>query len=127
MSHGLDRTFWVKLTNPVAARVEKGEGLATIVLPPPEIVIANASVKEGNVGLTPAVFEVTLQGPSSRSSAISYATADGTATAANHDYIPASGVLTFPPGATTATVTVDVVANLAHEEDRTFRVHLSAP
>jgi hypothetical protein len=59
---------------------------------------------------------------------VSYATADGSATTADTDYVPTSGVLTFVPGGPLSqTITVDVVGDLGVEANETFVVNLSAP
>jgi Calx-beta domain len=56
---------------------------------------------------------------------VEYATADGRATAAGGDYRPDSGRLTFLPGETRQTVTVQVNGDLLGEEDEGFFVRLS--
>ena len=68
--------------------------------------------------LTPASVEtVTVQ----------YATADGTATLANRDYIKASGTLTFSPGQTSRAIDVSVKGDRKREADETFFVDLMNP
>jgi hypothetical protein len=57
---------------------------------------------------------------------VSFATADGTATAGS-DYVATSGTLTFNPGVTTQTITVNVVGDTTVEPNETFLVNLSAP
>ena len=42
---------------------------------------------------------------------VDYATADGTATTAGQDYLATSGTLTFAPGETTKTITVEVIGD----------------
>src|SRR5439155_3012324 len=56
-----------------------------------------------------------------------YATADGTATTADNDYLAASGTVTFAPGQTSQPVTVNVVGDTKFEPDETFSVNLSNP
>jgi hypothetical protein len=58
---------------------------------------------------------------------VHYATADGSATAADNDYLATSGTLTFAPGKTTATITVYVTGDRKRESDETFSVILSNP
>ena len=55
---------------------------------------------------------------------VDYATADGTAVAPG-DYSAAGGTLTFLPGETTQTVTVDVNGDALDEEDETYTVDLT--
>ena len=84
------------------------------------------TVNEGNSGTTPAVFTVTLSGSTSLPVTVNYATADGTGKA-GVDYQSATGTLTFAPGETTKTVTVQVIGNTVKQSDRTFLVNLSSP
>jgi hypothetical protein len=55
-----------------------------------------------------------------------YATANGTATAAD-DYTATSGTLTFAPGETAKSVAVAVVGETLFEGDETFSLVLSSP
>jgi hypothetical protein len=55
---------------------------------------------------------------------VHYATVDGTATAPD-DYTAASGILTFAPGETARSVTIDVQGDPAPETDETFVVRLT--
>ena len=54
---------------------------------------------------TDVLFTVRLSSASVQDIRLNFATADGTATA-NLDYIPTSGTVTIPAGATTATIRV---------------------
>jgi hypothetical protein len=55
---------------------------------------------------------------------VNYATADGTATTADHDYVASSGTLTFAPGETAKTLTIAVIGDTMIEPDETFFVDL---
>jgi hypothetical protein len=55
-----------------------------------------------------------------------YATAPGTATA-GADYTAATGVVTFPPGQGSRTVSIPLVNDALDEDDETFTMTLSAP
>ena len=57
---------------------------------------------------------------------VQYATADGTAIAGT-DYEAASGLLTFAPGQTTATIAVTVLPDTLNEPTKKFTVTLSSP
>jgi hypothetical protein len=94
--------------------------------PAPAASIADAAVSEGNAGTTTATFTVSLAFAASGAVSVGYSTANGTATA-GADYVAASGVLTFPPGATSRTLTVSVNGDLLDEVDETFFVNLSSP
>ena len=93
---------------------------------PPSISISDCAVVEGNAGQTPCTFTVSLSAPSTLTVTVSYATANGTATAGS-DYIAASGPLTFTPGSTSQPLPVQVLGDLLVEPDETFFVNLSAP
>jgi large repetitive protein len=57
---------------------------------------------------------------------VSYATADGTATAGS-DYTATAGTLTFAPGVTSQTLTVAVLGDTRNEANETFFMNLSTP
>ncbi len=121
-----DETFTVNLSNAVNATIADGQGVGTILDddPEPTLSISDTSVTEGDGGTTTAVFTVTLSAASGRVVSVTYATADGTATA-GADYVAASGTLTFAPGETTRTLTVTVIGDTLDEPDETFTVNLS--
>jgi hypothetical protein len=93
----------------------------------PSLSINNVSVTEGETGTTNAVFTVSLSAASTQTITVQYATADGTATLADNDYLATSGTLTFAPGQTTANIPVPVVGDRIAELDETFTVTLSQP
>jgi probable HAF family extracellular repeat protein len=105
-----------------------GEYLLTPIPPStPTISIADApAVIEGNTGTTAATFTVNLSAASARTVTVDYATADDTATAGS-DYQATSGRLTFAPGETSKTITVQVIGDHVAEPNETFIVHLSSP
>ncbi len=78
-------------------------------------------------GMLPFVFTATLSATTSQQVLVDYTTADGTATAAANQYTPTSGTLTFAPGATTATITVDATSTAFTGSSETFSVNLSLP
>jgi hypothetical protein len=90
----------------------------------PSVSVGDASVTEGNAGTTPLSFPVTLSAASSQPVTVTYATADGTATAPA-DYAAANGTLTFNPGETSKTIAVAVAADVAIEPDETMSITLS--
>jgi hypothetical protein len=121
-----DETFTVNLSNAVNAAIADGQGVGTILDddPEPTLSISDASVTEGNAGPVSAVFTVTLSAASGRVVSVTYATADGTASAGT-DYISTGGTLTFAPGETTRTLTVTVNGDTLDEPNETFTVNLS--
>ncbi|HEU4977922.1 MAG TPA: Calx-beta domain-containing protein [Solirubrobacteraceae bacterium] len=125
-----DETFTVTLSSPVDATLDPSHTAATGTIvdddSPPAVSIANGSVTEGNSGTTNLPLTVTLSAPSGKTVTVSYATADGTATAPA-DYTATSGTLTFNPGETSKTIDVPVVGDTLVEGDETFSVTLSSP
>jgi hypothetical protein len=95
-------------------------------LPKATISIADTGGPEGNAGTSPISFLLTLSAASAKSVSVQYATANGTATAPT-DYASAAGTVTFAPGQKSKSVAVDVVGDLAIEQDETFTVTLSNP
>ncbi len=91
----------------------------------PAIGINNVSVTEGNSGTTNAVFTVSLSKASEETVTVNYATADGTATTADSDYVAAAGTITFNSGETAKEITVIVNGDTLNEEDEVFYVDLS--
>ena len=126
-----DETFLVTLSAPTNATINNAQGTGTIVnddaaVVVPTLSINNVSQNEGNSGVTPFVFSVSLSVASAATVTVNYATSDGSATAGS-DYNPASGTLTFAPGVLTQTVTVNVIGDTVIEATETFVVTLSAP
>ena len=81
-------------------------------------------IVEGDSGSKTLTFTVTLSAASSQLVTVSYATANGTATAGS-DYLPGSGTLTWAPGETSAkTISVTVNGDRNVEPDETFYVNL---
>ena len=94
--------------------------------PVPTLAICDVSAAEGNTGATAFIFTVTLSAASTETITVAYATADSTATAGS-DYAAASGTLTFAPGETDKTITIDVIGDRLPEANETFFVNLSGP
>ena len=55
---------------------------------------------------------------------MSFRTVDGTATPGDNDYVAKSGTLTFAPGETTKTITIEVKGDNKKEADETFYLDL---
>ena len=87
--------------------------------------IGDASGAEGDSGTTPFFFTVSLNQPAGAAGVrVDYATADGTATVADNDYIAKSGTVTFTEGQREMTIHVDVVGDERVEPDEVFYVDL---
>ena len=127
-------------TSPFPISISRNTGACAILdndtIPPtptptptlPTLSITDETVLEGNAGTTNVVFTVSLSAAPSSTVSVAFATADGTATVANSDYISASGTLTFPPGVNTPlTISVAVVGDTSAEGNENFFVNLSNP
>ncbi|MFO0951986.1 MAG: Calx-beta domain-containing protein [Isosphaeraceae bacterium] len=93
----------------------------------PTVIVGDVTVDKHASGTRDAAFTILLSNPSGQTVTVQYATADGSGTAADHDYLPISGKITFAPGETQKTVTVQVVGDTILEPDETFSLVLSNP
>ena len=119
-----DERFFVDLKGAKNAKIADGHGVVTIADDDdhrPQIVIDDVGAPEGDWGTTTYTFTVSLSAASDQAVSV----ADGTATTADHDYLATSGTLTFAPGETTRTLTVEVMGNQVYEPDETFFVDLN--
>jgi large repetitive protein len=89
----------------------------------PVMSIASSSVTEGNSGTTAMQFNVSLSRAATGTVTVRYSTATGTAVAPS-DYSTASGGLSFAPGETSKTITVQVNGDALFESNETFTVGL---
>jgi Calx-beta domain/Putative Ig domain len=94
--------------------------------PTPAVRIEGHRAAEGDRGTTPFTITVSLSRASATRVTVHWATANGTAKAGS-DYAARSGTLTFAPGQTTRTVTVQVTGDRAREATEAFTVRLSRP
>lgn len=122
-----DETFFVRLINPVNATISDAEGSGTIRDETVQrlIRIDDVVVREGDLGApTQAVLTVSLSRPSSQNVSVNYFTEGATATAPG-DFTAVTGTLTFSPGETSRTVTVDIQGDAVEEKSEVFRLKLS--
>ncbi|MGZ8626119.1 MAG: Calx-beta domain-containing protein, partial [Actinomycetota bacterium] len=121
-----DETVFVELSSPSGASVGDGRAVVTIRDDDqvPSVSIGDAAVSEGSGGTTSVTLAVTLSNPSASAIRVDFATVPGTASA-GPDYTSASGTLSFPAGATTASVSVGVAGDTVIEPTETFSVVLS--
>jgi hypothetical protein len=128
MSSEPTENFFVNLSGATNANIAVNQGTATILdneVPVPAISISDVSQLEGNSGLTPFVFTVTLSVPSTQTVSVRFATANGTAN--GYDYQGNVANLTFNPGQTSKTITINVIGELLVEPNQTFFVNLTNP
>jgi ribosomal protein L35AE/L33A len=124
-----NETFFVNLTTPVNATITDAQGLGTIVDndAAPTVSINDVTVTETNAAGVNAVLTVSLSAASSQTVSVTYATANGTATAPADYTAAAATVLSFTPGTTSRTITVPIAGDLLDENNETFVVNLTAP
>jgi hypothetical protein len=126
-----NETFFVNLSSPSGATIADSQGIGTIqnddISSTPAFSINDVSVAEGNSGNTTATFNVTLSQTSNQTVTVDYSTANGTATApSDYSAIPTTQ-LSFAPGTTTQTFTVQIAGDILVENNETFFVNLSNP
>ena len=96
------------------------------VNPAPLVSISDATLVEGNAGPSAMTFTVTLDvADKTGITTVDFATADGTATVADSDYVALTGTVILIPGQTTQTFTVSINGDTKVEADETFSVTLS--
>jgi hypothetical protein len=120
-----EESYFLNLSNATNATIADGQGLGFIVDDEPYISVSGGgTVVEGNSGTKNIAFTVTLSASYDLPVTVTYATADGTATAGS-DYQAASGTLTFAPGETSKTISVLVKGDRLAESNESFLVNLS--
>jgi glucose/arabinose dehydrogenase len=91
----------------------------------PILTVADATVTEGNSGTRPAVFMATLSKPSSQPVSVPYSTMPGSA--GTSDFVASSGTLTIPAGATTGSISIQVLGDVRDEPNEGFLLTLDPP
>jgi hypothetical protein len=103
----------------LAACNGSNEGAST-----PTLVVADATVLEGDAGSTELLFVLSLSGAASNDVSVDYATTDDSATAGS-DYLAINGSVIIPAGDTQATIHVTVSGDTAVELDETLILTLT--
>jgi large repetitive protein len=121
-----DETFFLNFTNATNAIILTNQAIATILDDDaaPSITISDKTITEGDNGTATITYTVNLSTPSAKPISVKYTTADGTATAGT-DYTATNGTISFAPGETTQTITVQVLGDAIDEFDETFFLNLS--
>lgn len=120
-----DEYFYVNLTGVTGAGIANGSAFATIRDDEPRISIGDVSKAEGKKGQsTLFTFTVTLSAAYDQAVTMSFRTVNGTATTGDNDYIARTGALTFNPGETSKTITIEVMGDIKKEADETFYLDL---
>jgi len=96
---------------------------------PPMLAINDVTLVEGNSGTNDMVFTVRLFPPAANQVTVSFTTLNGTATGggSSADYVPVSGLLTFPPGTTNQIIRVGIRGDILYELSEFFSVSLNSP
>ena len=131
-----DETFSVLLEMPSAGTTITTDTGTGTIQNDGKLSINSLSQFEGNTGLTPYAFTVTLtEGPLVGDVTVGYQTQDGVtdatsdaATLANNDYVQIlPSTLLFTAGTTTQTIAAQVVGDTVQEKLENFRVLLQNP
>jgi hypothetical protein len=120
-----NQTFSLNLSGAVNSTIIDGSALGTII-DDDGISVSDVTITEGQSGATIASFVVSLGSAASNTVTVNYATANGTALAGS-DYTATSGTLSFTPGQTSKTVSVQVIGDRLTENDESFSLILSNP
>lgn len=127
-----DEKFYLNLSNASAnALISRDQATATIlnddvyVPQVPTIQIADASMAEGNRGLSWMSFEVTRTGDLGGQSSIVYYTSAKTARAFS-DFLPTAGIVRFSPGESSKVIRVQVYGDRLIERDESFNIVISS-
>lgn len=115
-----DEYFSVDLSGSTSGTIDSAHAVGVIVDDEPYAMIDSVSKLEGNTGTTAFTFNVTLSAASDADVTVNYNSLDGSATSASGDYQAVSGTLTFTPGQTSKTITVQVNGDRAREFDEYF-------
>ena len=117
--------FGVELSAPTNATIKDGSGYGQILDDEPRISITDVTKAEGrNNRTTLFTFTVTLSAAYDEAVTMSYRTVDGTATTSDNDFVAKTGTLTFAPGETTKSITIEVKGDNKNELDEFFRLEL---
>jgi hypothetical protein len=124
-----DETFFVNVTNATGAAITDGQGIGTIQNDEvTTLSVSDVSANEGNAGPTTFTFVVSLSAPAPAGGVtFDIATADGTATVANSDYVARSlTAQTIPAGLQTFNFDVTVNGDATVEPTETFLVNVTS-
>ena len=86
--------------------------------------VNDVKIVEGHSGTSSLVFTISLSAAAAFTASVTFATADGTASAGS-DYLTASGTATIPAGATSTLVAITINGDTALEGTETFFLNLS--
>jgi hypothetical protein len=124
-----DETVNVNLSGAVNATIADSRGVGRILDDddPPTMTVSDPTLTEGNSGTKNMSFTVSLSAASGKTVTVSYATADGSATAGSDYQAKVPTTLTFSAGQTSKTVTVKINGDTTLEPDEVFYLNLTSP
>ncbi|MEP6634569.1 MAG: Calx-beta domain-containing protein, partial [Luteimonas sp.] len=123
-------TVWVRWNDADATGSDDGLAIDEFSLTPhgmggggePVLTISDTSAAEGDAGVSPFFFTVSLSAPAGPGGvSFDYATSDGTATAGS-DYAAKNAPALIPEGATSIVLSIDVNGDTDTEANETFAV-----
>jgi hypothetical protein len=125
VDEGVSENFSVQLNNPIGATLADGQATGTLTDDDTARLTQtiNPDVLEGDSGFTPAVFTVTLSTAANFTITVDYDVSSGygaTGAIAGEDFVPISGTLTFQPGVTARTFTVQIIGDELAESDEIY-------
>lgn len=119
-----NETFFVNLSAATNATIVGGQGIGIILDDEPHVSISDVSKQEGKKGQTTLfTFTITLSTAYDQPVTMSFKTTNGTAKSGD-DYLAKTGTLTFAPGETTKTITIQVNGDSKKEANETFFLDL---
>lgn len=119
--------FFFDLSAPNNVTPVRTRGIAKIVDDDNSaVVMSGVAVVEGDTGARDAVFTLTRYGSLSGASTVEFRATNASAVAPG-DYTQLVQVVTFAPGESTKTVTVEVIGDVQQEGNEVFGASLSAP
>lgn len=130
IDEGVEETYTLALSNAQGANIADGSGAGVITDDDSAILslAGQPAVAEGNSGLRPASFTVSLSLATSFAVTVDYHT--GAVVGTGHatpdvDYVSTNGTLTFQPGQTLKNISVDIVGDVVVETDEDFFLEIS--
>ena len=123
-----DETIVVTLSNPIGGEVKLGSitTLTYTINDRPVVEFESDSTVAVMEDLGPIVITVKLSYSYKETVTVDYAAIGGTATAGD-DYIMTPGTLTFAPGETSKTISIELVDDMVIEDPETIVIELSNP